>query len=369
MLYFSTSVRRNKVEKQTFMPNKKENIRKTYLDFLRLIATYAVVISHICASPWYTLDVHSQTWHIFNVYESITRWGVPIFLMISGTLFLSSDKPLSVIYKKHILRIVTAFLFWSFIYAALAFIQGGSKKGFITSFIGGHYHMWYLFMIAGLYMIVPFIKKIIVDKTLTRYFLGMALVFGVILPQLIKVIYLFSSHAGDFAQGVTAKINMFFVCGFTIYYIGGYVLDSMELSHKTYKIICFAGLFGFIMTIVFNIMTAFYTGNVSDIFNDALAFNVLLESLPVFIICRKKFKIRSIGENTKKALELLSGYSFGVYLIHPLLIEVLRDFLHINVLSFNPVFSVPILSAAIMAVSFAISAMLNKIPYLNRYIV
>ncbi len=369
MLYFTTSVKRNKAEKRSFMPNKEENSRKIYLDFLRLIATYAVVISHICASPWYTRDVHSQIWQVFNVYESITRWGVPIFLMISGTLFLNSDKPLNVIYKKHILRIVTAFLFWSFIYAVIAFMRDRSPKGFITSFIGGHYHMWYLFMIVGLYMIVPFIKRIVADRALTRYFLGMALVFGVILPQLIKILYFFSNHAGDFAQGVTAKINMFFVCGFTIYYIGGYVLDSLELSRKTYITICFAGLCGFVLTIVSNIMAAFYTGSVSDVFNDALAFNVLLESLPVFIICRQKFKTKTIGENTKKTLELLSGYSFGVYLIHPLLIEIPRDFFHINVLSFNPVFSVPILSAAIMAISFAISALLNKIPYLNRYIV
>ena len=351
------------------MQTKNENSRKTYLDFLRLIATYAVVISHICASPWYTQDVHSQAWHVLNVYESITRWGVPIFLMISGTLFLNSDKSFNVIYKKYIMRIVTAFLFWSFIYAALAFLRGRSSKEFVTSFISGHYHMWYLFMIVGLYMIVPFLRKIVADKTLTRYFLGMALIFGVFLPQLIHVIYLFSSHAGDFAQGVTAKINMFFVCGFTIYYVGGYALDSMELSRRTCNMICFAGLCGFVMTIAFNIMTVLYTGAVSDIFNDALAFNVLLESLPVFIICKNRFKTKTIGEKVKKALELLSGYSFGVYLIHPLLIEILADSLHISVLSFNPIFSVPILSAAIMAVSFAISALLKKIPFLNRYIV
>ncbi len=343
--------------------------RKTYLDILRLLATFAVVISHICASPWYDYDAGSREWLVFNFYNSVSRWGVPVFLMISGTLFLNSDRSLSSIYKKYILRIVVAFLFWSFIYACISFGKSGSFKDLITSFISGHYHMLYLFLIVGIYMTVPILRKFVADEKMTYYFLFMALIFAVILPQSIQILRVFSESAGDYVQGVTNKINMFFFCGFTICYIGGYVLDNSDIKEKEFRIMIVLGFIGFISTIILNILFAGKYNCKSDIFNDAKAFNVLLESIPIFVICKKVCVSADFKDKTVQALKALSKYSFGVYLVHPLLIEGIRDYFHISVLSFNPVLSVPIMSTVILVLSYSISALLHRIPYLNRYIV
>ena len=85
--------------------------RAYHLDFLRVFATFAVMVLHLAAQNWDKINVKTFEWNVFNFYNSIVRWAVPVFVMISGALFLSKDIQLKKIFSKYILRIVTAFLF------------------------------------------------------------------------------------------------------------------------------------------------------------------------------------------------------------------------------------------------------------------
>ena len=82
-------------------------VRTVYFDYLRVFATLAVMVLHTSAQNWSKTDVNSFTWQTFNFFDSIVRWGVPVFVMISGSLFLSRDIPIKVIYNGgFILRMV-----------------------------------------------------------------------------------------------------------------------------------------------------------------------------------------------------------------------------------------------------------------------
>ncbi|SFO21753.1 Acyltransferase family protein [Pseudobutyrivibrio sp. UC1225] len=91
--------------------------RKVYCDYLRFFAVFAVCVLHVSAFNWACTDVNSLEWQVFNFYESIVRWGVPIFLMISGTLFLNREISIKKLFSKYIFRMVVAFVFWSLFYA------------------------------------------------------------------------------------------------------------------------------------------------------------------------------------------------------------------------------------------------------------
>ena len=67
----------------------KTNGRILYFDFLRIFATLAVMVLHVAAQNWYGTSVPSFEWQTFNFFHSVTRFGVPIFVMISGALFLN----------------------------------------------------------------------------------------------------------------------------------------------------------------------------------------------------------------------------------------------------------------------------------------
>ena len=52
--------------------------RKVYCDYLRLFATFSVVIAHVAAVNWYSGDVNQWRWQVLNLYDSVVRWCVPV---------------------------------------------------------------------------------------------------------------------------------------------------------------------------------------------------------------------------------------------------------------------------------------------------
>ena len=61
--------------------------RIVYLDLIRIFATFAVMMLHVSSQNWYFQEYTSFNWKIFNMYDSLVRFSVPIFVMISGVFF------------------------------------------------------------------------------------------------------------------------------------------------------------------------------------------------------------------------------------------------------------------------------------------
>ena len=163
------------------MRNPTLTERYYYLDALRIIAICAIVLLHVAGSYWYELDVSSFDWHVVNAYDCMTRWGVPVFVMISGALFLDPGRPqpLRKLWGKNILHIVVLILFWGLFYALIYDRPGQlspeSLMGFLEAAIFGPQHLWFLFMLIGLYAIVPLLRCITANEDATRYFLWASL--------------------------------------------------------------------------------------------------------------------------------------------------------------------------------------------------
>ena len=347
------------------MKQIKQTFNRTiYFDYLRVFATFAVIILHVSAQNWYSTDVNGYDWQIFNFYDSIVRWGVPVFVMISGSLFLNRDIPFKKIYTKYILRMVIAYIVWSAIYAL-------STPGNIKiQFLKGHYHMWFIPMIIGLYICIPIIKTIVEDDNITKYFIILAFIFAFAIPEIktlandfgndfiVNHIKIFNTHISN--------MHMNIVLGFTIYFILGYYINKITLTRKQISIIYILGILGFISTILLDSAVALKTqaacGNYYGNFN----VNILFEALFVFTWFKyKEYNNKRINSLIQK----LSKYSFGAYLVHALIIEKLKSIAGLTTLSFNSALSVIVISTTVFIISFSISALLNKIPVLNKYIV
>ena len=183
--------------------------RVIYFDILRVVAIFAVVAVHISAQHWLDVDVSSRAWFAFNLYCTTGKWSVPIFVMISGALFLGRDTTIRTILKKNVLRMAGVFVFWSGCYALISLIFRRSPLFDVFSqFITGHYHLWFLYMIVGLYLLIPLLRPIVQNETLTRYFLLLALVFTFLLPQLA----LFCSFVSPRVSTVITTVIMYTYC-------------------------------------------------------------------------------------------------------------------------------------------------------------
>lgn len=347
---------------------QKNEGRKVYFDFLRIFATLAVIILHVAAQNWYNTDINSIEWNTFNFYDSIVRWGVPIFIMISGSLFINKDLSIKTIYKKYIFRIITSLICWSIIYTLLI-SKPYSISNKILTVIKGHYHMWFLFMIVGLYMITPLVKQITLNKDLTKYFIVLGIIFAIIIPQFISLLSVKYENLGNFIKEIMDNINLHMILGYTVYYILGFYLDKTHLKAHIFKYIYILGILGFIATIVFSVYLSKYTQKANSLFYGNFTFNVLLESIFVFTLTKKYFEKNKLSIKMQKKLSLISKYCFGIYLVHVLVITYLDKFLNLNTLSFNPIFSVPIISIIVFVISFLISFVINQIPILKKYVV
>ena len=134
-------------------------------DVLRVAATFAVVALHLSAQHWLDVDVSSRAWFAFNLYCTTGKWSVPIFVMISGALFLGRDTPICTILKKNVLRMVYVFVFWSGCYALISLLFRHSPPfDVLSQFVTGHYHLWFLFMIVGLYLLIPLLRPIVQNE-------------------------------------------------------------------------------------------------------------------------------------------------------------------------------------------------------------
>ena len=346
-----------------------EKNRVVYFDYLRIFSVFAVIILHVAAQNWYKADVNTYEWHILNFYDGIVRWCVPVFVMISGALFLEKECHLKQIYSKNILRMLTAFIFWGIVY--VIFNEKARDIGTIfENLIGGHYHMWFIPMIVGLYMCLPIIHKIVESEKVMKYFLVLAVLFSFLFPQIVQLLHDFGGEGlnkvVDAFEKTRGNMKLSLVFGYTSYFIGGYYLNKIELSKRSRSVIYLLGVLGAISTVVLNALVALKTQQPCGAYYDEFRLNVLMESIAIFVW----FKYNVTKTNQFSVIiSKLAKYSFGAYLVHAFIIKLLQYKLGFHTLSFHPLASVPLIGIIVFVISFAISTLMNRIPFLNKYIV
>ena len=110
--------------------------------------------------------------------NSLLRWAVPVFFMISGALFLDPARPQPVkkLYGKSILRLLVSFLFWSALYGAwYALSTGRGIWTMLNETLRGHYHMWTILTIIALYAVTPILRPAVADRRLLGYMLALGI--------------------------------------------------------------------------------------------------------------------------------------------------------------------------------------------------
>lgn len=328
------------------------NTREPYIDFLKVLSTVAVVVIHTCATVWNDLNPDSGEWIAVHFYDSLVRWCVPVFVMASGMLFLSREFSIKELYGKYISRILLTYICWSFIYACFT---STDSSDLVINTIKGHYHLWFLTMLIGLYMMTPLFKLIIKNESLLYYSIILLFIFVVLLPTTINVWKIFygQNKLTDTVESFLIGINPFAGLSFLVYFLLGYFFHVHEFSKKQRCWIYCLGILGFIVTF-FGTMVVIRCCNheYKTIFYDYLSLNVFAMASAIFL------RIKSTSTSNTRlnvALEYISNKCFIIYLVHPMIIKAMNQLIGINVMSFQPVLSVMIISVIVFICSFCIS--------------
>ena len=364
---------RNKEMNETVksLSNKGKNCRIVYADILKILASIAIVIIHVASKNFYRTNTDFQ-FDVFNFFNSFTRWGVPIFVMVSGIFFLESKKSITIkdIFSRYIKRMIIILLFWNVIYAILYNLEdymNGKEIGFSIIkdiFFNRAPHLWYLYMLIGLYLILPFLRNLIKDERIMKYFLTLWLIFEIV----ISIFQIFPTINLGINEIVENKMHINFIMGYSGYFILGYYLNKQKTSNN--KIVhCSISLFviGCLITFIGTKIISNVTNEHSETFYNNFFPNIFIMSIGIFTLVKEVVNRMHFSEESVLKIAKLSKYSFGVYLIHPMVITFL-NVVGISTLKSNPIIMMIIITVLVYLISLFISIIINKIPKLNKVV-
>ena len=341
------------------MEQKRE--RLAYIQWLRVIAAAAVIIAHTDGQTWDRIPIDSRDWLVLSMYDGLVRWPVLIFMMITGTIFLSRRTSLRSMVTKNIPRVVTAFVFWSAVYTFFAW-RSDPGTDLLMRFLQGHYHMWYLPFLCGVYLTIPFLQKVAEDEKLTRNLLAVALVLGMLIPWGANAVSLLWPSTADVVSAAAGKVSIPFFSGLLAMLPLGLILSRTELSPKLRRWIYGLGILGAVLTGAGTIWSSAKMGAYSSVFCTNASPTVIAPGVAIYVFA--KYNLNRLP----KAVAWMADHSFGVYLVHALVIEQLQRY-GFHVLTVDPIRGVPMVSVVAFAISLAISALLSKLPVVGKYLV
>ncbi|MBE6773367.1 MAG: acyltransferase family protein [Clostridia bacterium] len=370
--------------------------RVVWLDLLRVIATCMVPLAHLCSNCWnLTAGVHSTDYITLNFFSAMCRWVVPVFVMISGVFFLNPSKPCDPkkIFRKNVVRMATAFLFWSFLYALqwtlfrphaqTEVVQPFSKKFFLSELIVGEYHMWYLYMIALLYLLTPLIRVFSDNATKKQLeaFMVLSFVFAHFIPMILQIPFIKQFTFDD----VYEDLNIGFIGGYVGVYIAGQYMTKYPFRKNIRKLVYILGVLGYAITVFGNLWISFQKNkSIKDMLGADLGCSVMI-AYAMFTFFQNVVSKIEFKEKTVKIIKWLSARSFGVYLCHVFVMRAFQYFgiqvIHISpehatvdmsfmpYIHIPPIIGVPVLTTLVIIGSFIVSWVISKIPLLKKYVV
>lgn len=332
-----------------------------YFQWLRLFAALAVVLMHTAGKHWSAISHETAQWLALTFWDSMVRWPVPVFVMITGALFLPRVTELKTVLTRYIPRMALAFFLWSGVYALYSLHRGASAEEAVLKFVGGEYHLWYLPFLCGVYLVLPFLQKIVTDEKLAAQLLVTAMVIGLMLPWLADLTVLLWPRTADMVRSLENSLHFTFFFDHLSLLLLGHALHRRELPPARRRVLYGLGLLSILLTGPATVWASHRAGSQNSLFFDHAAPTTLLAAAAIFVFA--KYHLTRLP----KAVDALARLSFGVYLSHVLVLELLaqRGF---HALALGPGWSVPVLALAVFAISALLSAVLGKIPLLGRYL-
>ena len=344
--------------------------RFDYIDLMRAIAITMVVAIHVASTYFYNSEMAAaatSNWKASAWVMSFLRPAVPLFLMISGTLLLQPSKAsesISHFFRKRISRILAPFVIWSaaFICWRIFFLNEALTLGdAISAFFKDtvYVHFWFMYVLLALYMMTPVLRKFTKHASQTHW----ASVFGIwfIVKSLMPLI---KSWWGFELQ----LLNHIPVTGYIGFFLGGYYLSRIKVSKPVHRILPSIYVAGAIIT---GAITLHLNGT-GDVLNDVMYSNFKPNTILMatcLYLWLKHLDYRHWASQhvfCDRWIKLLSRFSFGIYLMHLMLVDLFQSThfmgLQINALPLSAFLTIPLFSVIVLALSILILALLSRLP-------
>jgi len=366
------------------------------VNLIRTVAIVGVILLHAAN------DLTSQQmnwfeiirWNTVDVYQSIGRLGVPLFLLLTGALLLQPSKltePIGVFFKKRVARIGLPFIFWGAIFFAWDFLvihqingqpitSSSILQGLLT---GPYYQFWYLYLLLGLYLVTPILRIVMAhaNRDLIKYILVLWFLGATVVPTVALV------------TPLHLDTNVLTITGYVGYFILGAYLLTIQISRSKLALYTVVGIA--LTAIGTYVIAATVGGTEMYFFQGYLSPTLILAACSLFLLLiaaqgstsvqpfqapsspEKDLNLKKISSNppgnskARKLLRLISVNTLPLYLFHVMVLETIqKGYLGFafNGNTINSVIGVPLNTVITLFVSLGIIVGLKKVPYLKKLV-
>lgn len=339
--------------------------RVEWIDLVRAIAILTVLYIHatdgiyiISSDAIMNYTLFSRIFQFASLF--VGRIGVPFFLMITGYLLLDrsyDDERIKKFWSKNCKNLIIVTVIWAIIYAiSLQFVTLNSSA--VNPVEAGNLffsHMWYMPMIIGMYLSIPFVTAAL--KNFSERTIAQATVVFALLAFAVPFITLLLDMNG--IKNVSIQFSLGFSGGvYGIYIVLGYLVKKDFFKKYSSWIFRIIAIISFIICVLFQYY-AFIKGY--DFFLWYEFPFILLGSFALFELCSRRSSVRCYN-----IVQVLSKYSFAVFLIHnlfriPLLPVVVE-------LPYTEPVKAIILWILLIFFSYAAAAIIYRIPKFGKFI-
>lgn len=343
--------------------------REIFLDRLRVAAACAVVLLHTITGIMDATDMESYPFEnkVFFVALDLVCWCVPVFLLISGYLFLNPVRKISMkeMMTKYVRRIVLALFLFGVPYACLE--QIALEKNFRWSMVGKAFlmvlrgeswsHMWYLYLLSFLYLLTPALKWLLshVPRMAVYAFLSILFILCSVWPYAAKLFEL-EALAAITEQGI-----------YFFYYICGYLFATWDVERNrrgTKTGSCSGRMLGCAALLAAGMAVS----RLSGAYTIQMAYNYPFTTVLSLLIFGWGFTAPRGQSKWNLFWEQAASLSFAVYLVHPVFLNLAYKLFHVSPLSFAIGVSLPLFLMCTLFLSMLSAWALRKIPFLRRYV-
>lgn len=370
--------------------------RIIWADALRFIAIFMVISIH-CSDP-FNVSPEARSNPEYNLWGSIygafLRPCVPLFVMLTGMLLLPVKQEIGQFYHKRMLRVIVPFIVWSLLYNLFPWVTGllgldSSVLSTMFPYAGENpsqtfesslrnilmipfnfntytVPLWYIYMLIGLYLYMPFFSAWIKNATKKQMKIFLS----------IWVVTLFLPYCQEFISnyiGGTCAWNdfgiLYYFAGFSGYLLLGYYLkDKTNLSTKSAialsVVFLVAGYavtyYGFRQMTVRNDITE----RQMELFFMYCSPNVLLMTIAWFLVVQR---INIKSTIITSALENITKCGLGIYMIHYFIVGV--GYLVIDRMGVPISMRIPVTASFVFVVSWGIVSLFYKVhPKIAKWI-
>ena len=293
----------------------------TETDVLRIAASFAVAMLHSAAARMSAAAPGAEGAWMPCLLNSLCRFGVPVFVMISGRYMLASECGIRRAGKKAV-KTLGILLLWAAVYMGYDLLGGWRPAGgleVVERLLTQPVHLWYFYAAAGLYLMAPMLS------VFTRHATHRQFVYGLVLTGIsgCGIVVLLRTGRFPLLAAVMEQTKLPYATGFLFCYLLGYYLFRYPLGRRGLIGLGAAGVLGWGITFAGTLWLSARAGAWNDLLLSFYAPNVVLTSAAVFAWVQRVFGRWMLPDGLRRILAGFAGTTGGIYGLHMLALWLL----------------------------------------------